>query len=231
MSTDEFTGFKTDTLKFLDDLAANNNRDWFQDNKTRYEKEFLEPAVLFIQAMAPRLENISGHFVASAKKTGGSLMRIYRDTRFSKEKIPYKTNIGIQFRHERGKDVHAPGYYVHIASDGIFIGVGIWRPESAYLAKIREAISETPKQWLTIRDAPEFKRYFELSGESLQRPPKGYAKDHPMIEDLKRKDFIAIRNLDNEAAANPGFVDEVEKSFVVAKPYMGFLCQALELRF
>jgi uncharacterized protein (TIGR02453 family) len=230
MST-EFTGFKKNTLQFLDDLAANNNRDWFQDNKARYEKDLLEPAVLFIQAMAPRLENISGHFVASAKKTGGSLMRIYRDTRFSKQKIPYKTNIGIQFRHERGKDVHAPGYYVHIVTDGIFIGVGLWRPEPAHLAKIRDIIAERSKDWLAVRDDAEFRKYFELSGDSLQRPPKGYDKDHALIEDLKRKDFIAIRNLDDRVAASAKFIDEVDSSFSAATPYIRFLCKALDLPF
>ena len=90
MSTSEFNGFKQNTLKFLHDLENNNNRDWFQENKPRYEKDLLEPAVLFIQAMAPKLEEISEHFVVSAKRTGGSLMRIYRDTRFSKDKKPYK---------------------------------------------------------------------------------------------------------------------------------------------
>lgn len=231
MSTGEFKGFKSNTLKFLQDLSENNNREWFQENKSRYEKELLEPAVLFIQAMAPHLENISEHFVASGKRSGGSLMRIYRDTRFSKNKAPYKTNIGIQFRHERGKDVHAPGYYVHLDNDSIFIGVGIWHPESANLAKIREAIDEKPEQWLAARDSVLANDMFELHGDSLQRPPKGYAKDHPLIEDLKRKDFIATRNLNKKVAASAGFVDEVTRHFAQATPFMQFLCKSLELRF
>ena len=101
-------------FSFLADLRTNNNRDWFAANKDRYEEQLLEPALAFIDAFAPRLEKISPHFRADARPSGGSLFRIYRDTRFSKDKSPYKTNVGIHFRHERAKNAHAPGYYLHI---------------------------------------------------------------------------------------------------------------------
>ncbi|MGI9257968.1 MAG: DUF2461 domain-containing protein, partial [Gammaproteobacteria bacterium] len=125
-----FAGFPAQTAKFLTELANNNARDWFNVNKQRYEDHVLEPALTFINAMEPRIEKISPHFLAVAKRTGGSLMRVYRDTRFSKDKTPYKTNIGIQFRHELGKDVHAPGFYLHIQPKNCFLGAGIWRPDS-----------------------------------------------------------------------------------------------------
>ena len=99
MPTSTAEGFRPSTFKFLRELAANNNRDWFQAHKPRYESEVLEPALGFVQAMAPRLERISAHFMAVPKRTGGSLMRVYRDTRFAHDKTPYKINIGIQFRH------------------------------------------------------------------------------------------------------------------------------------
>lgn len=125
----KFTGFPPQTLRFLKELERNNNREWFQANKPRYEDAVLEPALDSITSMGPKIQAISDHFVATPKRVGGSLMRVYRDTRFGNDKTPYKINIGIQFRHELGKDVHAPGYYLHIDNTGCFLAVGIWRPE------------------------------------------------------------------------------------------------------
>ena len=115
--------FTSRTFRFLRKLAANNDRDWFQANKARYESNVREPCLAFIRAFRKPLERISPFFVASDRRVGGSLMRVYRDTRFSRDKTPYKTNVGIQFRHELGKDVHAPGFYVHIAAGECFLGV------------------------------------------------------------------------------------------------------------
>ncbi|MEM7282905.1 MAG: TIGR02453 family protein, partial [Pseudomonadota bacterium] len=134
----QFTGFKPNLVRFLKQLEKNNDRAWFQENKHRYESDVLAPALEFIDAMATPLHKISPHFNAIPKRMGGSLMRVYRDTRFSKDKTPYKTNVGIQFRHQLGKDVHAPGYYFHIDPKSVFIGVGIWHPENKTLAKIRD---------------------------------------------------------------------------------------------
>ena len=116
--------FSPAVFTFLKDVAANNNRPWWEDNKDRYISLIREPAKEFIEDFGPRLQAISEHFVADSRTNGGSLMRPYRDTRFSKDKTPYKTNIGIQFRHERGKDVHAPGFYIHIAPERLLGGCG-----------------------------------------------------------------------------------------------------------
>ena len=116
------TRFDRNTFRFLAELGANNERDWFEANRHRYERHVLEPALAFIERMAPNIERLSRHLLAVPKRTGGSLMRVYRDTRFGHDKRPYKTNIGIQFRHERGRDVHAPGLYVHIEPGGCFLG-------------------------------------------------------------------------------------------------------------
>ncbi len=102
-----FQGFPADTVRFLSGLASNNNRDWFRANKARYERSVRGPALAFIEAMAGPLERVSRHIYADPSPSGGSRMRIYRDTRFSPDKSPYKTNIGIQFRHERCDDIHA----------------------------------------------------------------------------------------------------------------------------
>ena len=119
----DFQKFEPTLFQFLEELTDNNNRPWFQKNKLRYEREVLEPCLAFIRAFGLRLKRISKFFVASDQRSGGSLMRVYRDMRFSKDGAPYKTNVGIQFRHEFGRDVHAPGFYVHIAPGECFLAV------------------------------------------------------------------------------------------------------------
>ena len=227
----EFAGFPPTTARFLEELARNNERAWFQANKSRYEDDVLAPALDFISAMGPRLERVSRHFLAIPKRVGGPLMRVYRDTRFSRNKAPYKTNIGIQFRHELGKDVHAPGFYVHIEPNGCFLGVGIWHPDSGALAAIRDAIVEDPAAWKRSRNAKRFRERFELSGDKLKRPPRGYPADHPLVEDLKRKDFIGVSEFHIGDTGDGLFIDRVAADFGAAKPLMKFLCSALELRF
>ncbi|MGR8946645.1 MAG: DUF2461 domain-containing protein [Gammaproteobacteria bacterium] len=229
MST--FNGFPKTCMPFLKKLARNNNREWFNKNKQNYEESVREPALAFIEAMQPELEKISPHFRAIPKKVGGSLMRVYRDTRFAKDKTPYKTNIGIQFRHALGKDVHAPGYYLHIAPDGCFFGVGIWRPESKILNKIREFIADNPNAWQQAIKNNAFKKYFELHGESLIRPPRGYPADHPLIEDLKRKDFIAFSYFDANDIQQKNFPKIAGKTFAKATPLMSYLCMAVDANF
>jgi uncharacterized protein (TIGR02453 family) len=158
-------------------------------------------------------------------------MRVYRDTRFSKDKTPYKTNIGIQFRHERGKDVHAPGFYVHIANDECFLGVGIWRPDSKSLGKIRDSIVVNPNGWVKARDAKPFSSSFMLDGDSLKTSPRGFSVEHPLIDDLRRKDFIAIKSVTKTQLLSNTFIVETVKSFSSAKSFMSYLCQALNLQF
>ncbi len=226
-----FGGFDPALFSFLTDLAANNDREWFQANKGRYEDDLLEPALAFVAAMAEPLEKLSPHFLAVPKKSGGSLMRIHRDTRFSKDKSPYKTNVGIQLRHHLGKDVHAPGYYVHLDPDQVFLGVGIWHPDATALRGIREAIAEKPKAWTKARDDRTFKRHFHLGGDALKRPPKGFDPEHPLIEDLKRKDFIAVKELGHEDACKRTFTRSVATAFGAATPLMKLLCEAVDVPF
>ncbi|MEM7018111.1 MAG: TIGR02453 family protein, partial [Pseudomonadota bacterium] len=178
-----------------------------------------------------RLHKVSEHFVAEARKVGGSMMRIYKDTRFSKDKTPYKTNVGIQFRHEQGKDVHAPGFYVHFEPGDVFLGVGIWHPESEALAKIRTYMDEHQSAWKKATNDKAFKKQFELAGDSLKRPPKGYDKEHPLIDDLKRKDFIAVTNMDEATLLSQHFIDEVDQAFQRSSGFMQLLCKAMGLPF
>jgi len=223
--------FTKSTFSFLDELAANNNRAWFEANKSRYEELVREPALDFIEAMEPALKTFAPHFRAEPKKVGGSLMRVFRDTRFSRDKTPYKTNIGIQFRHALGKDVHAPGFYVHIATDECFFAAGSWHPEADQLGKYRDLIAQKPEKWFAVRDDKTFRADWDLWGDSLTRPPRGFEINHPAIEDLKRKDFVAIAPLTIKKVCGKGLVELSEKRFTEAKPFMRFLCEALEVAY
>jgi uncharacterized protein (TIGR02453 family) len=223
--------FGPELFSFLADLRANNDREWFAANKHRYEEQLLEPALAFIDAFAPRLEKISPHFRADARPVGGSLFRIYRDTRFSKDKTPYKTNLGIHFRHERAKDAHAPGYYLHIGPDEVFAGGGIWHPSTQAATRIREAIVADPKRWRRATRGTAFARRFQLGGDSLKRVPSWADADHPFADDLRRKDFVASTRLSEREVVAPGFVDRYAQICRSEAPLMRFLCDALEVSF
>jgi len=231
MAGTRYAGFNDSTIRFLEELAANNNRDWFKENKPRYEELVLDVALRFIQSMQQPLAEIAPHFVAVPTRVGGSLMRVYRDTRFSRNKLPYKTNIGIQFRHEQAKDVHSPGYYVHIEPDNVFLGAGMWMPDSDPLRAIRERIATKTSEWQRVRSDAAFKRHFKLGGQSLVRPPRGFDKEHECIDDIKRKSFIAVKEMDIGACVNPRFQQKVETSFKAATPFMQFLCKAVGVPF
>ena len=223
--------FSPASFDFLAKLNANNNREWFNRHKQEYEDAVRGPALDFIDAMVEDIESLSPHFLAVPKKVGGSLMRVYRDVRFGKDKRPFKTNIGIQFRHFQGKDVHAPGFYVHLEPKNCFLGVGIWHPDAPALGSIRTAITENRAAWLKASRDKRFSKNYEFAGESLANAPRGYAKDHPLLEDLKRKDFIAIMEFNSKLATSARFQPEVVKSFRTTVPLMKFLCKALELPF
>lgn len=212
---------------FLRDLKRHNDRDWFEANKGRYERDVRDPLLAFIDAFTEPLYRISPHFRADARKQGGSLFRIHRDVRFSADKSPYKTHAGVHFRHERAKDVHAPGYYLHLDPDEVFVGVGIWHPERDTLARIRQAILDRPAAWQKAVGAAAFRRRFALSGEANKRPPAGVSADHPLIEDLKRKDYIALADLTEQAVCAPGFSRSLAATWAAATPFMRFLTQAV----
>ena len=226
------TGFSEATLGFLTELKANNTRDWFNANKARYESEVREPALEFIRQMAPRLKKISGHFLAVDKKVGGSLMRPYRDTRFSKDKTPYKTNIGIQFRHERGKDVHAPGFYIHIAPSDCWAGVGLWRPEAKVARQIRDNIHERPDDWKKATKYKAFTGAWDIDpsdDEYLKRVPKEYGDEPAFPDDLRLKSFTAGHRLTQKAVTSADFDETLAKAFKQASGFMGFLTTSVGL--
>lgn len=216
--------FDPDLLKFLGELKRNNNRDWFNANKKRFEASVQAPALAFIRAMGPRLKKISKSLTANDSKTGGSLFRIYRDVRFAKDKRPYQEYVAMRFLHEKPA---GPGCYLAITAQDITLGAGVWQPDKVPLDQIRKAIASNPKAWAKARSAPGF----ELGGEVLARPPKGYEKDHPAIEDIKRKDFVLFKKLRPQQVLAKDFATAVATEYASAKPFLKFLADALKLPF
>ena len=191
-----------------------------------------EAALDFVNDFAPYLEKMSPHFVADSRPVGGSLFRIYRDTRFSKDKTPYKPYTGVIFKHEAAKDVHAPGFYLHLQPRQSFVGLGIWMPDGPTVRKIREAIAEDPAGWKKAAYGKRFTDVFELGDEeTLKRPPRGFDAEHPYVEDLKRKSFTAYAKVTQKQVTSPGFIDEYAKMCKRGVPFMRFLCEAVGVPF
>jgi uncharacterized protein (TIGR02453 family) len=223
----EFHGLPRDFFAFFRELADNNERPWFEANKQRFRDSVQAPMSAFIAAMAPRLSKISKHFVADPRPNGGSMFRIYRDVRFSRDKRPYKLHAACHFRHAAGKDVHAPGFYTHFAPDDVFFGGGMWMPPPDALARVRDAIVAKPSVWKAVKADKAFSAAFDsVEGEALSRPPRGYDGAHPLIEDIKKKSFFAMHRSSVKTAQSPSLPDEVAAAFRAAKPLMKFLCDA-----
>jgi uncharacterized protein (TIGR02453 family) len=223
--------FTQDLFRFLRDLADHNDRDWFKANKDRYVESVQEPALEFILDFAPYLHKISPHFRADARPVGGSLFRIQRDTRFSKDKTPYKTHTGIQFRHASAADAHTPGYYLHLEPGNVMAVAGIWRPDQPSLRAIRQAIQDDPGRWRRATRGKSFTAVYSLEGESYVRPPKDVDPEHPLMDDLKLKDFYGRTRLTQKQATSAGFLDDYARMSRAATPMMHFLCDALQIPF
>ncbi|MEM9604818.1 MAG: DUF2461 domain-containing protein [Pseudomonadota bacterium] len=225
-----YTPLPTDLFAFLSELRVNNNKPWFEANKPRFKARVQQPMVGFIEAMAPWFDANAPAFQADTRLNGGSLFRIYRDTRFAKDKTPYKTNVGCHFRHRVGKDAHAPGYYLHIAPDEIFFGGGIWMPPTPVLNQIRDAIVDSPTRWAAIEGSATFtKRFGGIRGDQLKRPPRGYDTDHPLIDDLKRKSFFAFSSCTPKQVCARDFPKRIAATFDDLEPLMHFLVDALDV--
>ena len=225
--------FTPKLFAFLRDLKENNDREWFKAHQDLFEEHVREPALRFIEDFSDPLLKVSEHFTADARKVGGSLFRIHRDTRFSKDKTPYKTHVGIHFRHVATRDdVHAPGFYLHLEPRGSFAALGLWHPATEHAYAIREKIEEDPAGWKRAAHGTRFKDlYGALEGESLKRPPRGFDPEHPLLEDLKRKDFIASASLTQAQVTSADFMKTYLATVRTGSPFMEFLCRAIEVGF
>ena len=228
----KFGGLPADFFKFFKDLSKHNERDWFQANKPRYRDSVQAPLLAFIEAMEGPLAKVSDCFVADPRPVGGSMFRIYRDVRFSRDKRPYKDHAACQFRHIAGKDAHAPGLYVHFEPGQVFFGGGIWTPPNPVLREIREAIVADDEAWVKASRGRAFKRRFgEIRGDQLKRAPQGFDPEHPLVDDLRRKSFFAMQEADEELARSPKLPAEVGRAFAAMAPFMEFLTHAVGMPF
>jgi uncharacterized protein (TIGR02453 family) len=222
VTTTEGPSFSPQLFKFLRELKQHNEREWFNANKARYEAELKEPSLAFVEDIGHRLPEVAPHLTADKR----SLFRIYRDTRFAKDKTPYKTHVGIYFRHARSGEADTAGMYLHLEPEHVFLGAGIWHPGTPALKRIRDAMVARPDGWRSAIAAvgPAWQL---ADGESLKRAPAGYAADHPLIEDIKRKSFAVTSPLTQKEATASGFLDVCEERIAQARPFMEFLCSAL----
>jgi len=215
--------FTPEVFAFLRELTENNNREWFAENKTRYEQRVREPILRFISDFQPRLARISPHLVADPRPSGGSLFRIHRDTRFSRDKSPYKTHLGVHFFHDSGKKAPSvPGFYLHVAPDECFAAAGIWHPDPQALSKVRDAIAAGDPQWKAVKRSK-----LPIEGGSLKRPPRGYAQDHPDIETLKRTDFVTSVKLTPAELCKKTFLADFAADCKRMSPLVKFVTQSL----
>jgi uncharacterized protein (TIGR02453 family) len=217
--------FTPDSFRFLSRLNRNNNRDWFLAHKDEYSALLHEPALRFITDFAAPLYRITPHLVADPRSSRGSLFRIYRDTRFSPDKRPYKTHLAMRFSH-RGKDVHSPGFYLHLAPEGCFAACGLWHPEPPTLLKVRQAIVSRPAEWRKIRKLLNWDDAGKLS-----RPPRGFPCDHEFVEDLKLRDLGTAVDLTLDQVCSPRFLATFSTACRKMSPVAAFLSSALGLRF
>jgi len=216
--------FSPEFFKFLRDLARNNNREWFQKNKPRYERFVFIPSLRFIKDAKVELKAVSPYLVADPRPFGGSLFRIYRDMRFSTDKSPYKTNVAMEFWHQQGGKKSYTGLYLHLASGDSFAGAGIWHPDPSTLNRVRKAIVSRPEAWRRVRESG-----LKMEGESLKRPPAGFDRNHPFVEDLKLKDITAGVRFSNAQVTGPRFMKDFLQASKKLDPLNKFLAGALSL--
>lgn len=229
-----FAGFRPEAIQFLADLAENNDRAWFQPRKADYERLLKMPLEELCGALEVqfRTRNIPLHADATR-----SPFRIYRDTRFAKDKSPYKTHVAASFgwagdgRGEASgrshtENVHASGGYFHMRPGEIFVGGGVWRPEASWLKAFRDRVANRTDEFLAVVEAPEFADAFGRvndDGESLKRVPPGYPPDHPAADLLRMKNVTFGRRLSDEDAFSPELPSILADAFATATPLLRFL--------
>lgn len=212
-------------FEFLGELRLHNDRAWFEENRERYLRDVRDPMLRFIADVAPVLRRIAPSLVADPRPVGGSLFRIHRDTRFSADKAPYKTNAAAHFRHETGRDVHGPGCYVSLAPGEVEVGGGVWHPDGDALRAIRRSMVDAPAAWKRATGTPAMER-LAWWGESLSRAPRGFPEDHALGDLLRRKDLAAGVELTERDALSPRFLDRCAEVYRALVPTMKLLARA-----
>ena len=226
------TYFSDRSFRFLRALARNNERAWFQAHKADYDAHVRAPFLQLLVDLQPALADVSEHYRADPKPVGGSLFHLHRDTRFANDKTPYKRWQGARLFHARGRQVEAPSFYLHLEPGACFIGAGLWHPESATQRILRQFIFDNPGSWKAAAHAPAFRRRFDFeTAEKLVRPPRGFPADFAFIDDLKHRNFVAVRALDDAVFTGPRLRQAIEKDLQGLAPFVDYLCAALDLEF
>lgn len=213
-------------FNFLKDLSINNNKEWFAANKEFYNKakiafeDYINSTIALVHSIDPTI----GHPHAK-----DCIFRIFRDVRFSKNKLPYKNNFGAYISHGGRKSPYA-GYYIHIEPDNSFLGGGIYCPQPSELKIVRENILETPEEYKQIIEDPSFKKVFpEIWGEKLKTAPKGFSKTDPNIDLIRPKSYILLQQLSDDEIQDEKIEDTILSTFKLMKPYNDFLNHAIKI--
>lgn len=211
-------------IEFLKDLTANNQREWMQDNKKRYEvakAEFKELVASLISGISTFDESVQG------LDPKDCIFRINRDIRFSKDKSPYKTNFGAAMM-EGGKKSTNPTYYLHVQPGKSFVAGGVYMPEPENIKKIRQEIDYNPEELRDIVKGEQFRKVFgQMTGESLKTAPKGYPKDHPNIDLLRMKSFLVTKDMNDKAVLSKGFVTKITEMYQIMYPFNQYFAVAI----
>ncbi len=224
--------FTADLFDFLMDLEVNNDRAWMAANRARYETSVRDPLYAFCDDLAEPLHaRVSPHLVAIGRVQRGSVMQINRDVRFSDDKTPYRTSTAASFSHEMGgRDVAAPGLYLHLEPGNAFMGGGMYHPPTKALTPVRQRIVDEGEEWDAVRAGLEAAG-FTLGGESLKTSPRGFDADDPRIEDLRRTSFVCMKPIPEDVVLAEDFLDTYLTWAEQTVPFMRFLCTAHGLPF
>ncbi|MEO5628928.1 MAG: DUF2461 domain-containing protein [Thermomonas sp.] len=224
--------FSDKTFKYLRGLARHNDREWFASHKPEYEANLRQPFLRLLTDLQPVLSSVSTHFRSDPKGVGGSLFRIHRDTRFSNDKTPYKAWQGARLFHERARQVAAPSFYVHVKPGESFVGGGLWHPETATQRKVRQFIADNPTGWGRAAHDAAFRTHYTLeSSDMLVRVPAGFPADFQFADDLRHRNFVVTRKLDDADMTSPDLLRILATDLAAIAPFMDYLCASLDLEF
>lgn len=229
-SNDPEAYFSEALFKFFRGVKRNNNRVWFEKHRPEYETNVRESMLRFLTDLRPRFEKIAPDFVCDPRPVGGSMFRIHRDMRFlDPGEGPYKTHLSAQFHHKLGKDVHAPGFYLHLEPGSCFYGGGLWRPPTNIRNKVHMAIAQNPAAWLAIKKDKTFAGTFTLEGDMLKKPSPVWRDILPavLMDDFRRKDFIFTAALSPDLVISPDFMKHLLTLTRRATKFMKFLANAV----
>lgn len=216
--------FSAKTLSFLRSLKRNNQREWFHARKDQYEQHCRQPMIAVVERLAGDLRSFAPEMVADPKV---SLLRPYRDTRFSEDKTPLKTHVGATFPHRALGRMNGAWFYFEVAGGWVWIGGGMWRPDTSQLQLVREHIVDHLEEFEAIINEPRFKRLGGLQGDRLTRVPRGYAKDHPAADYLQHRQLMAFREEAPQFATSKQFYANLRSTLETIAPLVHFLNEPL----